>query len=123
MEEYEGIAILTTNLGNNIDDAFVRRLSFIIGFPFPKEPERQQIWQQIFPQSTPRSADLDLEFMARRFEIAGGNIRNIALAAAFLAATEGIEIRMSHLIRATRREYQKMGKVLMDDEFGNYADL
>jgi SpoVK/Ycf46/Vps4 family AAA+-type ATPase len=57
MEEYEGIAILTTNLGNNIDDAFVRRLSFIIGFPFPKEPERHQIWQKIFPQSTPRSAE------------------------------------------------------------------
>lgn len=123
MEEYEGIAILTTNLGNNIDDAFVRRLSFIIGFPFPKEPERHQIWQKIFPQSTPRSADLDLEFMARRFEIAGGNIRNIALAAAYLAAAEGVEIRMSHLIRATRREYQKMGKVLMDEEFGNYAGL
>ena len=123
MEEYEGIAILTTNLGNNIDDAFLRRLSFIIGFTFPKEPERHQIWQKIFPQSTPRSAELDLEFMARRFEIAGGNIRNIALAAAFLAAAEGVEIRMSHLIRATRREYQKMGKVLMDDEFGNYASL
>jgi hypothetical protein len=123
MEEYEGIAILTTNLGNNIDDAFVRRLSFIIGFPLPKEPERHQILQKIFPQSTPRSADVDLEFMARRFEIAGGNIRNIALAAAFLAAAEGVEIRMSHLIRATRREYQKMGKVLMDNEFGKYASL
>jgi AAA+ superfamily predicted ATPase len=123
MEEYEGIAILTTNFSNNIDDAFTRRLSFIIGFPFPKEPERHQIWQKIFPQSTPRSAELDLEFMARRFEIAGGNIRNIALAAAYLAAAEGVKIRMSHLIRATRREYQKMGKVLMDDELGNYAGL
>jgi hypothetical protein len=70
---------------------------------------------------TPRSADLDLDFMARRFEIAGGNIRNIALAAAFLAADEGGEVKMSHLVRATRREYQKMGKVLMNGEFGEYA--
>ena len=121
MEEYEGIAILTTNLGNNIDDAFTRRLSFIIGFPFPKEPERYQIWQHIFPDKTPRSADLDIEFMARRFEIAGGNIRNIALAAAFLAAAEGVEIGMSHLIRATRREYQKIGKIILDEDLGSYA--
>jgi len=124
MEEYEGIAILTTNLGNNIDDAFIRRLSFIIGFAFPKETERLQIWQKIFPASTPCSADLDLEFMARRFEIAGGNIRNIALASAFLAAAKDEkEIRMSHLIRATRREYQKMGKLLMTDDLGKYAAL
>lgn len=121
MEEYEGIAILTTNLANNIDDAFTRRLSFIIGFPFPKEAERYQIWQHIFPDSTPRSADLDLEFMARRFEIAGGNIRNIALAVTFLAAPEGIEVCMSHLIRATQGEYQKIGKIILDEDFGSYA--
>lgn len=118
MEEYEGIAILTTNLGNNIDDAFVRRLRFIIGFPFPKEPERHQIWQKIFPDKTPRSPDLDLEFMARCFEIAGGNIRNIALAAAFRAAAEASEITMPHLIQATRREYQNMGKLLMLEDLG-----
>ncbi|MBD1887664.1 ATP-binding protein [Microcoleus vaginatus] len=122
MEEYEGIAILTTNLGNNMDDAFTRRLSFIIGFPFPKEAERYQIWQKIFPDSTPLGADLDLEFMARRFEIAGGNIRNIALAAAFLAAAEKADdVRMSHLIRATRREYQKIGKIILDEDLGSYA--
>ncbi|MEG4343064.1 AAA family ATPase [Microcoleus sp. A003_D6] len=121
MEEYEGIAILTTNLSNNMDDAFTRRLSFIIGFPFPKEAERYQIWQNIFPDSTPRSADLDLEFMARRLEIAGGNIRNIALAAAFLAAAEKADVSMSHLIRATCREYQKIGKIILDEDLGSYA--
>lgn len=122
MEKYEGIAILTTNLANNIDDAFTRRLSFIIGFPFPKEAERYQIWQKIFPASTPRSAELDLEFMARRFEIAGGNIRNIALAAAFLAAAEKADdVTMSHLLRATRREYQKIGKIILDEDLGSYA--
>ncbi|MCT7967816.1 ATP-binding protein [Laspinema sp. D1] len=123
MEEYEGIAILTTNLSNNIDDAFLRRLSFIIPFPFPKEAERYQIWQNIFPDKTPRRADLNLEFMARTLEIAGGNIRNIALAAAFLAAAEGEEIGMPHLIRATRREYQKMGKLFMTESLGKYGNL
>jgi hypothetical protein len=68
----------------------------------------------------PRSPDLNLHFMARRFEITGGNIRNIALAAAFLAAGDGGIVDMDHLIGATRREYQKMGKVVVDEEFGGY---
>ncbi len=123
MEEYEGIAILTTNLRSNMDDAFVRRLRFIIEFPFPNEQHRRQIWAKIWPDQTPRSPDLDLDFLARRFEIAGANIRNIALAAAFLAADDGGAIGMVHLIRAIRREYQKMGKLLMEEEFGHYAGL
>lgn len=84
MEEYEGIAILTTNLGNNMDDAFVRRLRFIIEFPFPKEKERRQIWEKIWTATTPRNKDLDLDldFMARRIELAGYNsltIRRICI--------------------------------------------
>jgi ATPase family associated with various cellular activities (AAA) len=116
MEEYEGIAILTTNVRSNIDDAFVRRLRFIVDFPLPTEKQRRQIWEKIWPDTTPRSPDLDLDFLARKFEIGGANIRNVALAAAFLAASEGIPIKMSHLIGATRREYQKMGKILMEEE-------
>ncbi|MEP0916874.1 ATP-binding protein [Leptolyngbya sp. DQ-M1] len=115
MEEYEGIAILTTNLRSSLDDAFVRRLRFMIDFPLPNERDRLCIWERIFPAATPRSPDVDLSAMARRFEISGANIRNIALAAAFLAASEGGVITMTHLIRATQREYQKMGKLLMDD--------
>ncbi|BAZ70730.1 MAG: AAA family ATPase [Pelatocladus maniniholoensis HA4357-MV3] len=121
MEEYDGVVILATNFRKNMDEAFVRRLHFSIDFPLPDEKHRRRIWQKLWPEATPRSADLDLDFMARRFEIAGGNIRNIALAAAFLAADEGGEVKMSHLVRATRREYQKMGKVLMNGEFGEYA--
>jgi AAA+ superfamily predicted ATPase len=117
MEEYEGITILTTNLRMNMDDAFVRRLRFIIDFPFPNEKQRYQIWQKIFPESLPCSPDLDLNFLARNFELTGANIRNIALSAAFLAADENNEIQMSHLILAVRREYQKMGKILKDKEF------
>ena len=112
MEEYEGITILTTNLRMNMDDAFVRRLRFIIDFPFPNDKQRYQIWEKIFPPNLPCSHDLDLNFLARNFELTGANIRNIALAAAFLAADDSQEIKMSHLIQAVRREYQKMGKII-----------
>jgi len=121
MEEYEGVVILATNLRKNMDDAFVRRMHVAVEFPFPTEQDRRRIWGKIWPEDTPRSADLDLDYMARRFEVAGGNIRNIALAAAFLAADDGRVVDMPHLIRATRREYQKMGKVVAEGEFGEYA--
>jgi len=122
MEEYEGIVILATNLRKNMDDAFVRRMHFTIEFPFPTENDRRRIWKQIWPDDMPRSPDLDLGFMASRFEVAGGNIRNIALSAAFLAADDGGAINMVHLARATQREFQKMGKVVMGTEFGKYAE-
>ena len=123
MEEYQGAVILATNFRKNMDDAFVRRMHFTVEFPFPGEYDRRRIWEQVWPQGTPRSPDLNLEFMARRFEMAGGNIRNIALSAAFLAAADGRVITMPHLIRATRREYQKMGKVVTEGEFGAYAEF
>jgi SpoVK/Ycf46/Vps4 family AAA+-type ATPase len=118
MEEYEGIVILATNLRKNLDDAFVRRMHFTIEFPFPSEPERRRMWTRIWPQGVPRSTEVDVEFLARRFEVTGGNIRNIALAAAFLAAANGGQVTMQHLLQATRREYQKLGKVVMAGEFG-----
>jgi SpoVK/Ycf46/Vps4 family AAA+-type ATPase len=122
MEEYVGVVILATNFRRNMDDAFVRRMHFTIEFPFPNENDRRRIWKQIWPDDMPRSPELDLDFMAGRFEVAGGSIRNIALAAAFLAADDGRVVNISHLIRATQREYQKMGKVMMGDEFGEYAE-
>lgn len=122
MEEYDGIVILATNLHKNMDDAFVRRMHFTIEFPFPNARNRLHIWEKIWPVETPRSDSLDLDFMAQRFEVAGGNIRNIALSAAFLAADDGREIDMHHLIGATRREYQKMGKVVVEGEFGRYGN-
>jgi AAA+ superfamily predicted ATPase len=117
MEEHEGAVILATNFRKNMDDAFVRRIHFTVEFPFPNEEERRKIWQRIWPAETPQAAELDLDLMARRFEIAGGNIRNIALAAAFLAANDGGVVNMTHLLHGTRREYQKMGKVVMQGEF------
>jgi len=122
MEEYKGVVILATNFRRNMDDAFVRRMHFTIEFPFPNKNDRRHIWERIWPDDMPRTPDLDLDFMAGQFEVAGGSIRNIALAAAFLAADDGRVVNISHLIRATQREYQKMGKVMMGNEFGEYAE-
>ena len=122
MEEYEGIAILTTNLRSNMDKAFERRLRFIIEFSLPDAKHRHLIWQKIFPKNAPCSPDLDLEFLAQNFEITGANIRNIALTAAFLAADDSGVIEMVHLIRAIRREYDKMRKILRDKNLGPYVN-
>jgi len=116
MEEYRGMVILATNLRGNMDDAFIRRMHFSLEFPFPNPKERRRIWENIWPNNTPLSPDLNLDLMAERFEIAGGNIRNIALAAAFLAADDGGAIAMNHLLWAARREYQKMGRVVANGE-------
>lgn len=121
MEEYEGMAILATNLHKNMDEAFVRRMHFTVEFPLPDAAHRKRIWEKLWPPETPCNHPLDLDFMAQRFEIAGGSIRNIVLAAAFLAAGDGRVVTMEHLVRATQREYQKMGKVMMEGEFGQYT--
>jgi hypothetical protein len=123
MDEYEGLSILATNLRRNMDDAFARRLDFSVSFPEPDEDQRLQIWQSIWPSDTPRSDDLDLAYMARQFRLTGGNIRNIAVSAAFLAASQDRPVSMRHLIHATRREYQKMSKVIGVGEFGEYSHL
>ena len=120
MEEYEGIAILATNFRKNMDDAFVRRLHFTIEFPFPNHDDRRRIWEGIWPNDTPRDAALDLELLAQRYEMTGGNIKNVALAAAFLAADDDQVVRMHHVMQATLREYQKTGKLMTDYE--EFAD-
>jgi len=122
IEEYSGVVILASNLRKNMDEAFVRRIHATVEFPFPRFEDRLLIWRNVWPASTPRE-NLDLDFMARRFELTGGNIRNIALAAAFLGAQDGGCVRMEHLIRSTWQEYQKMGKVIMEGEFGKYSNL
>lgn len=123
MESYDGVVILATNLKKNLDEAFVRRLHTTIDFPFPEEPDRLRIWRKVFPASAPLAADVDLTFLSRQFKLAGGNIRNIALLSAYLAAEDGPVITMAHLIRATRREYQKLGKLLTEADFGPYLSI
>lgn len=111
MEAYTGMVILASNFRKNMDDAFVRRLHFTVEFPFPGEQDRRRIWARIWPDAAPRSSDLDTDALAR-IELAGGNIRNVALAAAFLAAADQGVVTMAHCKRALRREYHKMGKVI-----------
>ncbi|WP_298269391.1 ATP-binding protein [Geobacter sp.] len=110
MEEYEGIAILATNLRANMDEAFVRRMQAIVEFPFPDEAQRRRIWEVVIPDRVPLGDDVDFGLLAREVRLAGGNIRNIALAAAFCAAADGGSVTMGHLMQAVRREYQKLGR-------------
>lgn len=112
MEEYEGVSILSTNLRQNLDDAFLRRLTFTISFPFPDESCRQRIWESIWPAATPVAPDVDAGWLAERFVLSGGNIRNVAVAAAFLAAEDEVAVGLEHVLRAVRAEFQKMGKTL-----------
>ncbi|ALF52896.1 ATPase [Nostoc piscinale CENA21] len=114
MESYGGLAILTTNFKHAIDVAFLRRIRFVIPFPFPDVSQRLEIWQRMFPPQTP-VADLDFAKLAR-LNVAGGNIRNIALNAAFLAAAEQQPVQMRHILRAAHSEYAKLEKPLADAE-------
>lgn len=123
VEEYEGVIILASNMSKNIDAAFLRRIHFCIEFPFPDEGNRLSIWRGTFPHQAPLASDVDFEFLARKFKIAGGNIKNIALAAAFRAAEDGGVIGMEHLVAALKREYQKLGKVCEKAEFEKYYEL
>lgn len=116
MEAYRGLAILTTNMKQTMDKAWMRRIRFIVQFPFPDIAQRAEIWRRIFPAETPTD-NLDIEKLAR-FNIAGGNIRNIALNAAFLAAHEGCAVNMSHVQRSLRSEYSKMEKPMTTLETG-----
>ncbi len=112
MEAYDGVTILATNIRSNLDEAFTRRLQFAIDFPFPDENDRLRIWQTLFPPGVPAEPNLDFELMARRFKLAGGNIRNIIVNAAYLAAADGGRVTMNHLLHGTRRELQKMGRLI-----------
>jgi AAA+ superfamily predicted ATPase len=123
MEEYEGIVVLATNMMRNMDDAFVRRMHFTVEFPFPDEEHRLKIWKTLLPEEVPRTEGLDFPFLAKKFKIAGGNIKNILVAAAFLAAQNSKRLDMKHLILASKREFQKMGKLCIPSDFGKYYDL
>jgi len=105
-----------------MDEAFVRRIHFMVDFPFPEEPERLEIWRRTFPAQAPRSEDIDLPFLARKLKITGGNIRNIILISAFLAAEEHEPISMRHLVRGASYEFQKIGKMVVEGDFEGYIE-
>jgi hypothetical protein len=112
IELYDGVAIMATNLRQNLDEAFTRRLDFVIDFPFPEPEYRYHIWKAHFPAKAPLHSDVNLQDVAEKYRLSGGNIRNAALASAYLAASEGETITTQHIRRAVRREHQKMGRLL-----------
>jgi len=123
MDRCEGVVIASTNIKGNLDPAFIRRFSHVVEYPVPNERLREAIWTKAFPKHTPCAADVDFAFLAQRFNLAGGNIKNIALTSAFLAAAESSDIGMEHVIRATKREYQKIGRICSKSDFGPYYGL
>jgi hypothetical protein len=123
MESYAGAVILATNFRQNLDDAFLRRLDFVIDFPFPESEDRERIWRLLLPDAAPLDEDIDVPFLAGQFKLSGGSIRNVSLAAAFLAAEDGGSISMPHLIRGVALEYGKLGRLTLESDFDRFHEL
>jgi len=123
MESFDGVAILTTNLAANLDDAFLRRLDAIVDFPSPDEPQRLKLWQAKLGTVLPRADDIDLDFLANRFKLSGSEIRNVVLSAAYHAADAQRSVTMLDLVRATIREHRKVGRHLTASDLGEHAAL
>jgi ATP-dependent 26S proteasome regulatory subunit len=117
IERYEGVTVLTSNLAKNIDEAFLRRIHVSVDFPMPDEAERRRIWASCFPPEAPLG-DVDVDDLAARFRVAGGSIRSAVQTAAFAAAEEDSPIAMRHVVHGLRREFQKMGRLITDEDFG-----
>jgi AAA+ superfamily predicted ATPase len=120
IESFDGVVLLATNLRSNIDSAFIRRLQVIIEFPAPDVDIRQRLWRALLPSAVPLADDVDLSFLATSFELSGGNIRNCTLAAAFMAAADGGEINMVHLVRAVALEFAKLGRLTLQADFKDF---
>lgn len=111
METFDGISILTTNFERAIDEAFKRRLRFRIHFPMPEAEERAELWRRMLPAAAPVAGDLRFDDLGRRYKLAGGNIKNAVLRAAFYAAEAGSPITGEYLDRAARAETREMGRL------------
>jgi len=118
MESYGGLAILTTNMQSALDQAFLRRLRFVVQFPFPDAAQRAEIWRRVFPKKTPTES-LDYSRLSR-LQVSGGNIQTMAMNAAFLAAEAQHPVRMEHLLQAARGEYAKAERSLNEAEIGGW---
>jgi hypothetical protein len=123
MESYPGAVILATNFRHNIDDGFLRRLDFLVDFPFPEAEDRERIWRLVLPDSAPLADDVDVPFLATQFKLSGGGIRNASLAGAFLAAEDEGRIEMRHLIRGVALEYGKLGRLTLESDFERFHGL
>ncbi len=122
LEVFEGCAIITTNLAENIDEAFLRRFGAVIEFPMPTPAERAKLWERAIPKHAPRAADLDISYLSRQFILAGGSIINAAINACVVAAAQDKPIGMQHVIEAIAQELYKMGKQVNRVHFGEYYD-
>ena len=120
MEEYDGITILATNLLQNFDDAYKRRMKYIIRFTFPQKEQRALLWEKVFPSKMPLQKDIDISYLADNFELSGASIKNIALNAAFIAASRQEVTGMEHIMTALQQEYEKSGKILGKAELKEY---
>jgi hypothetical protein len=120
MEVFDGMAVLTTNLRANVDEAFLRRLDAIVDFPVPDVEDRRRLWERNLSAGVPKADDIDVDFLARRFTLSGGNIRNVAVGAAFRAAAGERPLAMADLVRETAREYRKLGRLCVEAEFGSW---
>ncbi|MCA9488672.1 MAG: ATP-binding protein [Myxococcales bacterium] len=123
LEVFEGCAVLTTNLQENIDEAFLRRFGAVIEFPMPSPSERRRLWERAIPDGAPRQDSLDLDYIANQFVLAGGSIINSAINACVVAAADGEAVGMKHCINAIARELYKMGKQINRVHFGEYYDV
>jgi SpoVK/Ycf46/Vps4 family AAA+-type ATPase len=123
LETFDGLAVLATNLRANIDEAFTRRLDAIIDFPSPNPELRRSLWVRCLAEPLPVADDIDPDFLADSFELAGGNIRSAATTAAYLAAAEGTPVTMLQVIAAVEQEYRKLGRLVLEREFGHYYGL
>jgi len=123
MEEHDGVVILATNLSRNLDEAFSRRMHYILEFPLPNAHARERLWRGMFPPQAPLGEDVDFRFLADQFPLAGGDIRNVVLSAAFAAAQSGSRICMRHIVPALARLNANKGKVPSATEFKQYHVL
>ena len=120
IEEYDGIVILATNLKNNIDEAFLRRIRYVVNFVMPDSVMRYEIWKSCFPEEIPTER-INFSYLAEHFELSGGNIKNIVLNAVFLAASEDRPVSMRHILESLRMENLKIKKVMIASDFGEYG--
>lgn len=121
IEEFDGIVVMATNFIQNIDNAFMRRIRYVIYFEMPDAATRRKIWEGAFHKNVPKSDDINFSFLAENFEISGGNIKNIVLNAVFAAASSNEPVSMKHIIRAIYRENHKGNKPTFTDDYGAYA--
>lgn len=122
MEEYDGVTLLATNYLKNFDEAFKRRIKFIVDFPFPDVKSREKIWRKLIPDFM-GPLQIDFTYLSERFELSGSNIKNIVLYAVFLVAESGEILGMQHILEGIRNEYDKLGKALTAEELAEYAML